>query len=133
MSKQRIVEQFKDDWFKQPHLMICFAIFDYLFDERNKNLAYITYASLRKVVKKDYSDRELLETIQYLCGDRTHLLEARFELIEHDKHFDISNSELIEARQTGELLHPETGEFINDFKDKVSMYFQPSPLVKSLI
>ena len=46
--------------------------------------------------------------------------------------FDISNSELKEARETGELVHPETGELIKDYEEKVYIYFQPSSIVRSL-
>ncbi len=92
----------------------------------------ITYASLRKITGDKYANEDLMMAIQYLCGDRVQLLDVKFKLIENDNFFDISNSELKEARETGELVHPETGELIKDYEEKVYIYFQPSSIVRSL-
>ncbi len=133
VSKQEIVKQIYEDWSLKPQSKICIAILDYLIRNNTKPLSHITYGSLRKMVGEDHDNHDMLLAIQYLCGDRTHLLEAKFELIDNDNYFDISNFDLSEARETGQLLHPETGELIRNFEDKVFMYFQPSSLVKSLI
>ncbi|MEO1763508.1 MAG: hypothetical protein AAFR83_16405 [Cyanobacteria bacterium J06629_18] len=132
ISKQQIVEQIHQDWLQQPQSQICVAILDYLIRNNFQNLSHITYGSLRKVVGTVYDNQDLLAAIQYLCGERTHLLEAKFELIENDNYFDISDEEMIEARETGQLLHPETGKLIRNFEDKVFIYFQPSSVVKNL-
>lgn len=132
ISKQQIEEQIHQDWLQQPQSQICIAILDYLVHNNSQKISYITYGSLRKVVGKAYDNQDMLLAIQYLCGDRTHLLETKFELIDHGNYFDISDDEIIEARETGQLLHPESGELINDFEDNVFMYFQPSSVVKHL-
>ncbi|MEO1187036.1 MAG: hypothetical protein AAFX46_21220 [Cyanobacteria bacterium J06636_27] len=132
ISKQQIVEQIHQDWLQKPQSKICVAILDYLIRNNFQNLSHITYGSLRKVVGTVYDNQDLLAAIQYLCGERTHLLEAKFELIENDNYFDISDEEMIEARETGQLLHPETGKLIRNFEDKVFIYFQPSSVVKNL-
>jgi hypothetical protein len=133
ISRQTIVKQISEDWSEKPQSEICIAILDYLFRNNFSSLSYITYGSLRKVVGEDYQHTDLLEAIQYLCGNRTNLLEAKFEIIEDDNHIDIENFELKKAYETGQLLHPETGELIGDFKSQVSMYFQPSLLAKNLV
>lgn len=132
ISKQQIEEQIHQDWLQQPQSQICIAILDYLVHNNSQKISHITYGSLRKVVGKAYDNQDMLAAIQYLCGDRTHLLETKFELIDHGNYFDISDDEIIEARETGQLLHPETGELIGDFEDNVFMYFQPSSVVKHL-
>ncbi len=132
MHKQVIMQQINDDWGSKPQSLICIKILDYLLRIRSNNSFHITYGSLQRAIEVAYEERELLKAIQYLCGERTHLLEARFELIDNDDYFDISNSELTNARQTGQLIHPENGEIVSDFEDKVVMYFQPSSLVQSI-
>jgi hypothetical protein len=132
ISKQQIEEQIHQDWLQQPQSQICIAILDYLVRSNSQKISHITYGSLRKVVGKTYDNRDMLAAIQYLCGDRTPLLEAKFELIDNGNYFDISDDEIIEARKTGQLLHPETGKLINDFEDNVFMYFKPSSVVKNL-
>ncbi|MEL7409478.1 MAG: hypothetical protein AAFN00_21455, partial [Cyanobacteria bacterium J06558_2] len=85
-----------------------------------------------KVVGKKYNIENFLKAIQYLCGDRTHLLELKFELIDGEESYPISYYEYNEAQKTGELVHPETGELVSSFEDKVYMFFQPSSLVINL-
>lgn len=133
ISRQTIVNQINEDWSKKPQSEICIAILDYLFRNNFSSLSYITYGSLLKVVGGNYQNIDFLEAIQYLCGDKTNLLEAKFEIIEDDNHIDIENFELKKAYETGQLLHPETGELIRDFESQVSMYFKPSLLVKNLV
>jgi hypothetical protein len=133
VSEQEIRKQIYEDWSQKPQSQICLAIFDYLLKNNHKSLSHITYGSLRKIAGVSNDDQNILMAIQYLCGDKTHLLEAKFELIDDEEnYFDISNSELNKAHKTGQLLHPQTGELISNFKEKVFMYFQPSSLIKSL-
>lgn len=131
-SQRELIEQIKNDWSNTIQSKICIAILNYLFHDKRKNISHITYATLRKVTGDLYNDDDFMRAIQYLCGDRVKLLDVKFELIEDEKFFDISNIELKEAEETGELVHPETGELIKDYQEKVFLYFQPSFLVKSL-
>jgi hypothetical protein len=132
ISKQGILEQIYEDWGQKPQSQICATILDYLLHIGDKPSLHITYGSLRKLLGVTYKDSEILMAVQYLCGDRTHLLEAKFELIDNDNYIDIPNSELKLARATGQLVHPESGELISNFEEKVYIYFQPSSLVKNI-
>jgi hypothetical protein len=131
MSRQRIIDQIHEDWGTKPQSKICVAILEYLLRINNSSF-HITFGSLKKAVGIVLDDKDLLMAVQYLCGDRIHLLEAKFELIDNENSVDISNSELKIALATGKLVHPENGELVSDFKDKVVMYFQPSSLVTSI-
>ncbi|MDY6939764.1 MAG: hypothetical protein SWY16_19195 [Cyanobacteriota bacterium] len=133
VNKESFVKQIYEDWGENPQSEVCVAILDYLLCSNSRNISHITYGSLRQVVGSAYSTSDILISVQYLCGDRTHLLDTKFELIENDYGIDISNSELKIAHKTGQLVHPETGELISNFEEKVYIYFQPSSLVKSII
>jgi hypothetical protein len=133
VSKQGILAQIHEDWGQKPQSRICAEILDYLLKIDANRLLHITYGSLRQVIGTTYDDGELLTAVQYLCGERTHLLEARFELIDSDNCIDIPNSELNLARATGQLIHPENGELISNFEEKVYIYFQPSSIVKNIL
>ena len=129
LDEQEIKKQIHEDWSQKPESKICFAIFNYLLENRQKSLKHITYGSLRKIAGVNNDDKSLLMAIQYLCGDKIHLLDARFELIDEDENcFNLSDSDLRIARKTGQLLHPKTRELISNFEDKVFMYFQASSL-----
>jgi len=132
-NKGLIETQIRQDWGQNPQSEICIAVLNYLLHEPTDNLFHITYGSLRIVVSHKYTDIEILKAIQYLCGDKVNLLEPNFEIIDNDKtSYPISNDELSIAEETGELVHPQTGELINNFKEKLFIYFKPSSLVKNI-
>jgi hypothetical protein len=132
-SKQWIIEQIYEDWGESPQSEICIAVLNYLLSVPVHTLQHITYGSLRIVVGSQYSNQDMLKAIQYLCGDCINLLEAKFELIENDNDiFELSNDEVSLAKETGKLFHPETGELVSNFKEKVFMYFKPTSIVQLL-
>ena len=133
MSKQEIIEAIHQDWGDLPQSKICISILDYLLNTSESIYSYITYGSLRKIVGNEYDDSTILITVQYLCGERTNLLNANFEIIDdNENHFDITHDDLNLARKTGQLFHPDNGELIHDFEEKVYIYFQPSQIVKNI-
>ena len=129
-SKQQIITQINNDLGNTPKAEICASILDYLL--RSPKLSHITYGSLRKVVGDKYKNEDLLATIPYMTGDSTNLLEVNFELIVDDEIFPLSVSEVKIADRTKTLYNPETGELVENFEDKVFMYFSPSSLVKKI-
>jgi hypothetical protein len=135
LKRLQITEKIIEDWGTKPQSRICTAILDYLLNKNIANLSHITYGFLQESVKKlekaASEDRDLWLAIQYLCGDRVHLLDARFELVENGISFPISNSSLNDARKIGKLAHPKNSKLISDFEDKVFIYFQPSSIVQN--
>jgi hypothetical protein len=104
MSRQVIIQQIHEDWGLAPQSGICVAILEYLLRINNLSSFHITYGSLKKVVGNTFDDRDLLVAVQYLCGERIKLLEAKFELVDNNNSIEISNSELKTARTTGQLI-----------------------------
>jgi hypothetical protein len=132
ISKQDILHTIVEDWGDQPQAHICAKIFNFLLSIDPSQITHITYGSLRQVVDSPTIDHKMMGAIQYLCGDRTPLLEAKFELIDDYGEFDLTNSDVSEARLSGKLVHPETGEIVTNIEDKIFMYFRPSVLVSRL-
>ena len=133
INKQEVIEQIYDDWGQRPESGICISILDYLLSSLDRNLSHITYGNLRKVVGKSYDDKEILSAVQYLCGDKLHLLDTKFELIEDENFIDVSKSDMHSATATGKLCHPETGELISNFEERVFIYFQPGSFLKKIL
>jgi hypothetical protein len=129
---QQIIEQIKEDWDSKPQAEICIDILNYLLRVPIQNLIHISYGSLKTVMGQKVEDSDLLMAIQYLTGDRTPMLEVKFEFIEDDEIYCLQNSEVKLAYETGQLVHPETGELIYDFEDKTCMYFEPSQLAREI-
>ncbi len=132
-TTESIKNQIIEDWGEKPQSHVCLSILNYLLRVPSKQLSHITYGSIRNVVDRKFQDSDLLIAIQYLSGDRTKLLDVEFELIdENDNVFPLPSSEVKIAQETGELIHPENGEAVNNYEDKVFMYFKPSSLVISI-
>jgi len=130
--KDNIYLHFEKDWGKQStQFSTCVEIFDYLSSRPVSQLKHLTLGSLKNAVKNHYSDIDMLTAIQYLCGDAIPVLSLHFEFIDdNDQSFDLGNHEIIEAKKEGKLVHPGTGEYIENYEEKVLMYFTPGILVK---
>jgi len=133
-SKSQLVEQIHEDWAEEPQSKICLSILDLLLKLPTDKPSHLTYGRLRNTISQSYADRELLLAVQYLTGDRTQLLELHYELIDEDDiPYPLDDDSVRLAQETGELFHPETGDIVNNYKDKVVLYFMPSNLVKNII
>ncbi|MBD2167325.1 hypothetical protein H6G04_23320 [Calothrix membranacea FACHB-236] len=132
ISKELIIKQIYEDWGDSLQSEICVKLLDYLTQLPIDKQYHITFGSLKMVIGNKYTNIDLLKSVQYLCGDRTKLLDINFELLEDEVFFKLSNSDVIDAKKTGELVHPETGDIVDDFEEKVFMYFVPSSLIKKL-
>lgn len=132
-SKSQLIKQINEDWAEEPQSKICLSIFDFLLKLPTDRPLHLTYGKLRNTIGQSYADRELLLAVQYLTGDRTQLLELHYELIdEDDTPYPLDDDSVRLAQETGELFHPETGSIINNYKDKVFLYFTPSNLVRNI-
>lgn len=129
-SRQKIITQINKDLGNSSKAEICVAILDYLL--RSPKISHITYGSLRKVVGDKYKNEDLLAAIPYITGDSTNLLEVNFELIIDDEIIPLTVAEVKIADRTKTLYNPDTGELVENFEDKVFMYFSPSSLVKKI-
>jgi len=132
--KNQIISCFAEDW-GRPSLQFqtCEKIFDYLLSRPINQLTHLTYNVFRKAIGDEYSIIELLKATQYLCGDRVPILSLHFEIAdEDDSYLDINDDDMRYAKETGKLVHPRTGEYIEDYEDKVLIYFKPSCLVNEV-
>jgi hypothetical protein len=130
MNKQRLIDMVVEDWGNKPQADICISIINYLYKRIDNPPSHITHGFLRKVAGNHYQDDDLLLAVQYLCGARLKLLEAKFEFIEDEEVFELSNNEVKQAQRTGFIIHPKTGEQVKSFEDKVFVYFEPEPLAE---
>lgn len=131
VTKEILEELIIEDWNGEPQSQICTSILEYLLNGSFKKSWHITHAHLRSAVG-NYDNAQILSAVQYLCGDRVNLLEMKFELIDETGIYPLDNTEIKCAETTGGLTHPESGELISDFEDKVYIYFEPSSLVRQL-
>lgn len=85
-------------------------------------LKHLSYASLQR--SSGATSDVLMAAIQYLSGS-IELLEPKFEFIEEDIIEPLDVQEVQEARRTGTLYHPISGQPVEDFETHVFMHFVP--------
>ena len=108
-------------------------ILDYLMSRPIDQMKHLTFGSLKIAVEERFSDIDMLAVIQYLCGDAVPVLSLHFEFIDEDDHsYDLDNHDLSAAKKEGKLVHPGTGEYIENYENKVLMYFTPGDLIKQV-
>lgn len=113
-------------------LDLCFKILDFLSSHSEPNLRMLTFRTLSRAAEKDQVDSELLTAIMILVSSKVAALDARALLIDDDeREYELSTTDLAEARITGELIHPFTGDPVLDFESKVFPYFVPTSRVLS--
>ncbi|MEY3879905.1 MAG: hypothetical protein RIQ94_700 [Pseudomonadota bacterium] len=133
--KNQVISQFAEDWgLSSPEFSVCEKIFNYLLSRPANQLKHLTHGSLKIAIKDYRSDIDILKAIQYLCGDGVHLLSLHFEILDDQNNYHELDYDVIKnANITRELVHPETGEYVENFEDKVLMYFKPSSLLQEVI
>jgi|688.fasta_scaffold298379_3 hypothetical protein len=128
--KDKIISYFEEDWgISSPQFSVCENIFNYLLSRPLSQLKHLTHGSLKIAIGEHLSDADFIKAIQYLCGDRVHVLSIHFELMENNDYFQLDYDDIRDAQNTGRLAHPETGEYIENFEDRVLMYFTPGSKV----
>lgn len=124
--KNQVISYFAEDWgASSPQFSVCEKIFNYLLSRPLNQLKHLTHGSLKIAIGEYRSDIDFLKAIQYLCGDRVHVLSIHFELMENNDYFQLDYDDIRDAQDTGRLVHPETGEYVDNFEEKVLMYFTP--------
>jgi hypothetical protein len=134
-NKNDIIDIINFDWSgskEYPDVRnACMKIVEYLIKSDLSKINYLNYGDLLEITQDQVN---LLPAVQYLTGDRLKLLNIKFELItDDDESIDIAPSTINQAKAVGVLEHPETGEEICNFEEKVFIYFQPSSLAKQYL
>ncbi len=116
---------------------MCEQVINFLASHRAKRLNHITLGTFLaelKLPSDEANYRHLLEATEYLCNSQTHLLNRRFTLIlpEEDDHVAVDDATMAQAFASGNLIHPKTGEPVEDFKDKLYPYFEPTVKLRNL-
>ncbi|MDD2815219.1 MAG: hypothetical protein PHP00_05705 [Thiotrichaceae bacterium] len=132
--KNQIISHFAEDWGdSSPQFAICEKIFDYLLSRPLNQLKHLTPGSIQVAIGEYRSDVDFLRAIQYLCGAQQ-VLSAHYEFFDgDDDYYPLSYADVDDALTHGTLVHPETGELIQDYKNRVLMYFKPGSTVEKVI
>ena len=131
MNRNQAAERVQSVWAEAPTGALCLAVLDMVAHGVLKRL---TFGQLGRLAEKTNAEEgDVARAVQYLTGDDLHLLDMEFEFIDDDDevmYFDLNA--LNEARREGGLIHPETGEEIENYEDRIFVTFVPSTLAKEI-
>ena len=127
MSVEAIKAELKHRWGQEPVVELCLAIIDFMSKVPVEQLQMLTFASFKDVAKKNELDSELLNAVTILTSSKVAALDTHAMLVDDDdREHEIPLEYLAHARLTGEFIHPETGEPVQDFEARVFPFFVPS-------
>ena len=127
MSLDDLKREVAEGWLDIPAASLALGIIEFMGRLGDKELRMLTIPRLLEAVGRSQVDQEFLAALAILVSSTVHVLDAKAFLYEEDSEFHIDAQELATARQLGSLEHPETGELIEDFEDRLIPYFETSP------
>lgn len=113
-------------WGGKPAGELCLKLFERLAATPIGDLEMLTYPTLARILERPKVDHEVVIAVGILVTSSLHALEARALLIDDDQEYELDASQVAHAERTGELLHPESGELVEDFDSKLMPFFVPT-------
>ena len=106
--------------FKATHLDVMY-VFDLALDSPNDVFGVSMFGTTV----------QMAEALNYLCG-AIRVLDSVFTLHDGDKRYDLSLQDVSKAYHGGVLMHPETDEPVEGWKDHVYMSYKLTDTMKRL-
>ncbi|WP_376707764.1 N-acyl amino acid synthase FeeM domain-containing protein [Bradyrhizobium semiaridum] len=123
-----------------PALPLCLKILDHLATSDGTERGTLNFRVLSRVVGKAQVDEELLRaltimtTLQIVTTSTEALLVPKGSFLDHNGvEFPVTLGRLSAAWRSQRFFHPQTGMPIDDFEDRVSLYFEPSSLLREAL
>lgn len=114
-------------WGELPVGLVCLDIIDFVASKPLDQLRFLTFTTLSQAAGRQSIDMEVLAAVNLLTSSRLAILESHAMLVdEDDTEHELSVEEFAEARKTGTLIHPETGEPVPNFESHVVPFFAPT-------
>lgn len=90
--------------------------------EKVSNLAYLPFIRIKHISGHD-DDALILDTILFMINNDC-IYEKRWEFIDQDDNaHDIDYFSVVQARKDKVFRHPETNQIVENFSQRMSMYF----------
>ncbi|SEQ47221.1 hypothetical protein [Sphingobium sp. YR768] len=129
-----IKQTIEASWPALPGAELSIRLLDFVVHLPEPETRLLTMPMLAKGIGLKGIDDNLLTAITILISSRLELLQARAMFIEDDdSEHDFGPADLAEARREGALTHPETGEAIQDFEDRLYPFFVPTDRLKAIM
>lgn len=127
MSAEDIRKELKERWSASPVLTLCLKIVDFVASLPPDEARFLTFKTIIHGAQKTAVDDDLLVALNILANTRIAALDAHAMLVDEDQEeHEIAPNDFAEAQRSGLLIHPETGEPVLDFEQRVYPFFVPT-------
>lgn len=92
----------------------------------------LTFRTFLEALGKEQIDEDLMRALTILVSSRIAALDAKALLVDDDEtEHELSAAELAEARSSGQLVHPESGDLVPEFESRVIPFFVPTSRLRA--
>jgi hypothetical protein len=127
MSAAQIKDELQQRWRDDPIVPLCMSIVDFVAALPSDQREMLTFRTFSQALGKNEIDDELMRALTILVSSRIAALDARALLVDEDEsEHEIPPDDLSHARETGELIHPETGLPVVEYEARVIPFFVPT-------
>lgn len=113
-------------WDDVPAASLSIDILSFLADLPESELKVLTFRTLAGAAGRKPFDADLLAAINILSGSLSLLDAHAFFVDENDKEYELDDEEFAEARRSGEIVHPVSGELIPEAANYIVPFFVPT-------
>jgi hypothetical protein len=123
----KIKEEILKRWADVPAAEVSLRIVDYIAGLPQSNRRMLTYRTLLVAAGKARVDDDLLAAVNILVNSPIAVFDAHGIFIDDDDdEFELSPEELLDATRKGVFVHPQSGEVVANYKEKIVPFFTPS-------
>ncbi|WP_207460796.1 hypothetical protein [Azospirillum sp. SYSU D00513] len=113
---------------------ICLSATKYLLTTPAERLEMLSYGSLYAAMGQKHGRIEFIRAMQILSGSWLNLLDIFFKFYDKNSNeeYDVDNDEVLAAQKDGRLVHPKTGDLVEDYEEDLLIYFCASEKLKDM-
>lgn len=107
-----------------PSADTCVRLAEALLALEPRETEFLTYTTFQKLLNKDVIDPPLMSAVFFLTSSTHSMLTAHGQFIDDNgDEFPLDDEQFQMALKTNTVVHPRSGELINDANSQVSPYF----------
>ncbi|WP_333814836.1 hypothetical protein [Tabrizicola sp.] len=132
MDKKEVIARLTSTWADTPTGKICLRLAEGLLRLNPEEAQMLTYESMLAIVDQDRVTPELEAALTALTTSEAAILKAGGIFIdEDDTSSELSDEEFADVVARNVLVHPITGEFVDNPRDHVLPFFSLVKLAES--
>ena len=103
---------------------ICLELIKVLSQLEPSEGGFLTFTSFQNLLGRPMLDKSLIEAVQFLASTKCSVLTARGQLVDEDgNEFTLDDDDFDQVLLQGTVVHPHTGDLLDNAKDLVVPFF----------